>query len=112
MATNKKTLVIVTKPLSMAPKELCRLALTQADKVVLTLDGVFSRPADNVDEGYGLPGGHRAVHGDDPGKAAWPGNWAALDEDARARGVEMGCPLVDYAGLVTEIENHDKIITL
>jgi len=85
----KKTLVIVTRPLSRAPKRLCSALFRQADSVTLIQDGVYNKP-----------GGDEAD------------NWSALKDDVSARGVEVGCKLIDYAQLVEAIETHEKIITI
>lgn len=109
----KKTLVIVTKPLSRAPKNLSCLLFGQADHVVLIQDGVYNRPGDvNPDEAYGMPGGHRAVGEGKKDTGGWPDNWSALKDDVSARGAQVGCRLIDYAGLVEAIEEHEKIVTI
>lgn len=109
----KKTLVLVTKPLSLAPRNFSCAVFAQADHVTLIQDGVYNRPGDeNLDEVYGMPGGHRAVGEASAKTGAWPDNWSALKDDVSARGVEVGCRLIDYADLVEAIEKHEKIVTI
>ena len=42
----------------------------------------------------------------------WPDNWTALKDDVSARGVKIGCRLIDYSDLVGVIEEHEKIVTI
>ncbi|HEB72690.1 MAG TPA: hypothetical protein ENI77_08730 [Nitrospirae bacterium] len=97
----KKTLVIVTKPLSLAPKHLACALFGQADHVALIQDGVYNNP-----------GGRRAMGGVNIETDGWPDNWSALKDDVSARGVEVGCKLIDYSDLVEAIEAHEKIVTI
>jgi sulfur relay protein TusB/DsrH len=94
----KKTLILVTKPLSLASKNLSCLLFGQGNHVALIQDGVYNRPGD--------AGDGKTETGN------WPDNWSALKDDVSARGVEVGCRLIDYAGLVEAIEEHDKIVTI
>ncbi|VAX20782.1 hypothetical protein MNBD_NITROSPINAE03-1562 [hydrothermal vent metagenome] len=91
----KKTLVIVTKPLSLAPRRLCSALFEQADSVALIQDGVYNKPGEAKTD-----------------TDSWPDNWSALKDDVSARGVEVGCQLIDYAQLVEAIEKHEKIVTI
>ncbi len=110
----KKTLVLVTKPLSLAPKNFSCAVFAQADHVTLIQDGVYNRPGDMSQDGvyYGMPGGHRAVGEVNAKTGGWPDDWSALKDDVSARRVEAGCRLIDYAGLVEAIEEHEKIVTI
>ncbi len=109
----KKTLVLVTKPLSAAKKSLARKVLDLADHVTLIQDGVYNKPGDVLPaELYGMPGGHRAVQATYTEAQPWPDNWSALRTDVSSRGVEVGCKLIDYPDLVDAVERHEKIITL
>lgn len=109
----KKTLVIITKPLSLAPKNLSCLLFGQADHVALIQDGVYTKPSDvSHNKVYGMPGGHRAVGEVKKETGDWPENWSALKDDVSARGVKVGCKLIDYADLVETIEEHEKIVTI
>ena len=109
----KKTLFLVTRPLSLAPKNLCRALFGQADHVTFLQDGVYNKPGDvNPDGVYGMPGGHRAVGEVTTDTGGWPDNWSALEDDVSARGVKVGCRLINYTDLVESIEEHEKIVTI
>jgi len=109
----KRTLVLVTRSLSGGPNRLARMIIDRAAAIALAQDGVYNRPKDFQPEGrYGMPGGHRAVHDATGEGGGWPSHWVALDEDAAARKVDVGCRRIDYAELVALIESHEKIVTL
>ncbi len=104
----------MTKPLSLAPKHLSCALFGQADHVALIQDGVYNNPGgiSHEEAYYGMPGGHRAVGGVNKETDGWPDNWSALKDDVSARGVEVGCKLIDYSDLVEAIETHEKIVTI